>query len=98
MSNCLDNSFEKVRLLHITTVGMSFTFFQGQISYIKKSGFDIVTLSSYDDFVEKFTEKEGVEHISVTMLRRISPLHDIKAIYEIVKHVKKVMSEINDRR
>jgi glycosyltransferase involved in cell wall biosynthesis len=72
-----------VTLLHITTVGMSFTFFRGQISYMKQAGFDIHTLSSYDDYIDEFVARERVRHYPIEMLRRISPVRDLVAVMKI---------------
>lgn len=81
-------------LLHITTVPTSLGFLRGQIGYIKARGFDVHALSSPGAQLAVFGEAERVPVYAVEMLRRISPAHDLMALYRLVRHMKRIQPQI----
>jgi glycosyltransferase involved in cell wall biosynthesis len=78
---------QKVKLLHITTVSETFAFFRGQIAYMKARGYDIHALASPGEWVEKISDREKIPFHTVTMPRRITPLKDIVAIWQIWQQI-----------
>ncbi len=87
-------SLSPPRLLHITTVPMSFKFFEGQVAYMKDQGFEVHALSSPGAFLEEFAEREQITAHSVEMLRQISPLQDLKAILRLCRRIRKIRPTI----
>ena len=66
-----------VRLVHVTTVPESLTFFQGQVGYLKARGVDVWALSSPGELLDQFAAREGVPVHGLKMPRRITPLRDL---------------------
>jgi glycosyltransferase involved in cell wall biosynthesis len=87
-------SLSPPKLLHITTVPMSFKFFEGQVAYMKEQGFEVHALSSPGAFLEEFAEREQITAHSVEMLRQISPLQDLKAILRLCRRIRKIRPTI----
>jgi glycosyltransferase involved in cell wall biosynthesis len=87
-------SLSPPRLLHITTVPMSFKFFEGQVAYMKDQGFEVHALSSPGAFLDEFAEREKITAHSVEMLRQISPLQDLKAILRLCRRIRKIRPTI----
>jgi glycosyltransferase involved in cell wall biosynthesis len=71
------------RLVHITTVPLSLRFFSGQIGYMKAQGFQVVCISSPGELLNKFAEQEQVSVYAIEMSRRITPLRDLFAIFQL---------------
>ncbi|NJR14317.1 MAG: glycosyltransferase family 4 protein [Calothrix sp. CSU_2_0] len=84
----------KIKLLHITTVPETFSFFQGQIAYMKAQGYDIHALSSPGEWLGKIGDREKIPMYGVEMPRRITPLKDIVAILQIYKQIRSINPEI----
>jgi len=63
-----------VRLVHVTTVPESLTFFQGQVGYLKARGVDVWALSSPGELLDQFAAREGVPVHGLEMPRRLTPL------------------------
>jgi glycosyltransferase involved in cell wall biosynthesis len=81
---------QKIKLLHITTVPETFSFFRGQIAYMKARGYDIHALSSPGEAVEEVSSRENIPFHTVTMPRRITPLQDIVAIWQIWQQIRTI--------
>lgn len=76
------------------TVGGSSRLLDGQVTYFKKLGYEVYLLSP-DHFKEKlFCEREGCIHLPVAIEKEISPLKDIKSLYQIIKQLRKVKPDI----
>jgi Integrase core domain len=72
-----------VRLVHVTTVPQSLTFFQGQVGYLKARGMDVWALSSPGELLDQFAAREGVPVHGLEMPRRITP-HAQRGTYPAV--------------
>lgn len=79
------------RLLHVLTVPDTLEFLRGQIEYVKERGFDVAAACSGEPSMEHvgktleyYRERAGIQVHSVSMHRRISPLHDVRTIAELV--------------
>ena len=81
-----------MKLIRITTVPKSLnTFCKGLLKELKLEGYEIVAVSSPGEELNELAEREGVRIISVPMERRISPLKDIKSLwqmYRVMRHEK----------
>jgi glycosyltransferase involved in cell wall biosynthesis len=90
----LKKGLNSPKLLHVTTVPMSFKFFEGQVAYMKEQGFEVHALSSPGPFLEEFAEREQITAHSVEMLRQISPLQDLMAILRLCRRIRKIRPTI----
>jgi len=82
-------------LVHIVTVPISLrTFFDGQISYMKGSGFDVQAISSSGTLLKEFGETEEIAVHRVNMPRKISPLSDCLAIFSLCRTLWRVRADI----
>jgi len=70
----------KPKLILVTTVGLTLrSFFQGQITYLKNKGFEVIAVSSGGPDLEEFARREQLPVHAITMTRGISPLADLIA-------------------
>jgi len=83
-----------VRLIHVTTVPLSFGFFHGQIGYLKGRGFEVHMVSSPGELANHFRESEGVQVHSVPMARSITPFGDLVALWRLWKLFREVRPDI----
>ncbi len=82
------------KLLHITTIPMSLTFFRGQVGYMKERGLHVHALSSPGPDLDAFGQREGVEVSAVEMSRRVTPLRDLLAIARLVREMRRIRPTI----
>ena len=83
-----------VRLVHVTTVPGSLTFFHGQVGYLKARGVDVWALSSPGEELDKFAAREGVSVHGLEMPRRITPLRDLATTARVWRWLRKVLPDI----
>ncbi|MFZ5829538.1 MAG: glycosyltransferase family 4 protein [Planctomycetota bacterium] len=75
---------EKHLLVQLATVPVTlWSFFHGQASYMRKRGLDVTAVSSPDEVLDRFGNREGIEVHGVEMQRAISPHRDIVALFEL---------------
>lgn len=72
-------------LIHVTTVPETFTFFRGQIAYMKKRGIQIHGVSSPGALLEEVGTRESIPVHGIAMPRRITLIRDIKALYKLYR-------------
>jgi glycosyltransferase involved in cell wall biosynthesis len=75
-----------MKLVHVTTVPMTFLFLGGQLGYMRNRGFELHGISSSGAQLE-----EGIPVHVVRMHRRITPLHDLVAlfcIWKVLRHIR----------
>lgn len=85
----------KKKLILGVTVGGSSRLLDGQAKYFKELGYEVYLISQ-DHFKEPiFCQKEGIKHLPVkNLVADIHPLKDIKALFQIIKHFKRVKPDI----
>lgn len=76
------------KILIITTVPMSLTtLIKGQPKYLSNY-FEVKLVTSHSEQNSLIEQQEGVEVKSVNMTRQITPIKDLKALYEIYSYIK----------
>lgn len=85
---------EKIKLLHVTTVPETLDFLKGQTGYIKAQGYEVHALSSPGEFLIQYAEREQVPVHAVRMHRRISPLQDIFATFQLWQQLRQIRPQI----
>lgn len=73
---------------------MALGFFTGQIGYMKARGFKIQAISSPGVDLKKFAEREQVAAHAVEMPRRITPLRDLVAIFQLWRTLHRIRPAI----
>lgn len=74
----------KPKLVLVTTVAVTLkSFFQGQISYLKNKGFEVIAMSSGGHDLEEFARREQLSVHAITMTRGFSPIGDLMAVIRL---------------
>jgi glycosyltransferase involved in cell wall biosynthesis len=83
-----------VKLVHITTIPMSFVFLTGQTGYMKARGFEVYWVSAPRELMQRFSAQEQVPAYAVEMPRRIAPLRDLAAVFRIWRRLRQLRPQI----
>ncbi len=85
----------KPKLIRITTVPLSLDkLLEGQLNYMK-SDFDVMAISSDDKgYLSKIAQREGVAYKAIELTRAITPIADLKALYQLTQFLKKEKPDI----
>jgi glycosyltransferase involved in cell wall biosynthesis len=84
------------RLLHVTTVPVTLCFVAGHVAHAKRKGFEVHALSSPGEALDEFARDMQIEAHAVVMPRRITPLADLAALWQIVRVIRHVRPTIVD--
>ncbi len=85
---------QPTKLLHITTVPETLNFLNGQVGYMKQRGFEVHALSSPGEFLQQFGDRQQVIVHAVGMPRRITPLHDLLALFRLWQCLRRIRPQI----
>jgi glycosyltransferase involved in cell wall biosynthesis len=66
----------------------------GQFKYMKQNGFEVITISADGKEVNDIKVSENVKHIVVPFTRQITPLQDVKCLWQLYKILKKEQPQI----
>lgn len=78
------------KLLRITTVPQSLdSLLSGQLRFMKGHDFKVVGVSSSGPKLDKVKQEQEVEVVAIEMSRVISPIQDLKALWQFYKLCKK---------
>lgn len=72
-------------LAHITTVPLTLGFIRGQVDYMQRQGFEIHAVSSPSEELVAFGSSQQIEAHAVEMPRKVSPLHDLSAVRQLIR-------------
>lgn len=85
----------KLKLLRVSTVPHSLhLLLRGQIRYMQEKGMEVYMVSATGPEVEVLMKNEGATHYHVPLSRSLNPLHDLKALYHMVKLIRKIRPDI----
>lgn len=76
------------------TMGGSSRLLDGQAAYFINKGYDVYLMSANHYKEKLFCEREGCIHLPVDIEKEINPLKDIKAVGQIIKHLRKIKPDI----
>lgn len=83
------------KLIRITTVPMALRYLlPGQMHFMANNGFDVLMISADGKELNEVIEKEQCRHIVVPMTRKITPLQDLKCLFQLIKIFKKEKPDI----
>ncbi|MGQ9919900.1 MAG: glycosyltransferase family 4 protein [Desulfobacca sp.] len=67
-------------LIHVTTMPETFTFFRGQIAFLREQGFVVQAVSSPGPLLEATAAREQIPVSAVPMSRQITPWADLASL------------------
>lgn len=80
-----DKSLAK-KLIRITTVPMALRYLlPGQMKFMQEKGFDVLMISADGKELEEVIENEKCPHLIVPMTRKITPIQDLKCLFQLIK-------------
>ncbi|WP_276496868.1 glycosyltransferase family 4 protein [Pontibacter litorisediminis] len=83
------------KLFRITTVPLSLQkLITGQLPYMRSKGFEPLMISADGPEAKAVVTEQNCEHVLVPMTRKITPIQDIKALWEFYKLCKTYKPEI----
>lgn len=81
-------SMDTKKIIRAVTVSMSVDFFSPMVKDLQQQGYEVVTVSSPGPELEGLREL-GVRTIEVPMERRMSPLKDLKSLWQLIRVFRK---------
>jgi glycosyltransferase involved in cell wall biosynthesis len=66
----------------------------GQMHFMQQNGFDVLLISADGKEREDVMEREGCTHLIVPMTRQITPIQDLKCLYQLIKIFRKEKPDI----
>jgi glycosyltransferase involved in cell wall biosynthesis len=84
----------KVRLVHISTSPLFLNFLRGLLLDLRERGFEPSVICSPGELLDRFVQETGVAGFGVEMPRRITPLHDVIALYRLVILLRRIRPHI----
>ncbi|MBN7811906.1 glycosyltransferase family 4 protein [Algoriphagus sp. H41] len=83
------------KLIRITTVPLSLKLLlAGQMKYMKEQGWEVIMVSAEGREVDQVVKSEGVRHEVVPFTRKITPLTDLKCIWQLMQLFKREKPDI----
>ncbi len=85
----------KPKLIRITTIPGSLKgLLRGQLRFMSENGYEVIGVSSSGQALKEVQNNEGIRVATIEMTRTISPLKDLKALFELIKLFKKEKPKI----
>ncbi|MBS1741832.1 MAG: glycosyltransferase family 4 protein [Bacteroidetes bacterium] len=82
-------------LIRITTVPESLQFLlKGQMKFMQQHGFEVTMISADGAPVKDLVQQEGCTHIVVPFTRKITPVTDVKCMFQLVRIFRKLKPAI----
>src|SRR5690625_237116 len=83
------------KLLRITTVPISLSgLLKDQLKFMRENGFEVLGVSSPGAELQEVKHSQQVETVAIPMTRTISPLKDLKALWQLYLLFKKEKPDI----
>ncbi len=76
------------------TAPLSIMLLEGQLNYFSEAGYEVYLMAPNSDAVSQFCIEEQAIHLPVDIARDISVFKDIKALFQIIKYLKKIKPDI----
>jgi glycosyltransferase involved in cell wall biosynthesis len=88
------NTLTPLILFQITTVPETFTFFRGQITFMKEKGFEVHAISSPGRSLHETAKRENIPVHAVDMPRKITPATDLVSLFRLYRLFRKLKPTI----
>jgi glycosyltransferase involved in cell wall biosynthesis len=83
-----------ITVVQITTAPEALKFVQGPVGHLQRLGFVVHAISSPGALLEDFARQTGVPVVPVTMLRRVSPLRDLKSLWQLLVALRRIAPDV----
>lgn len=81
---------DKLNILHVVNISFVLPYFIGdQFNYFEDKGYNIHVACSSSDHLNRYSKEKNFKTCGINVSRKIDILNDIKAIYKLVKYIKK---------
>ncbi|WP_322971389.1 glycosyltransferase family 4 protein [Faecalibacter sp. LW9] len=85
----------KTKLIRLTTVPLSLkVLLKGQHQFMSSKGFEVIGVSSKGPELDEVKEAEGINVVSIEMSRKITPIADLKSLWQTYRFFKKEKPQI----
>ena len=85
----------KTKLIRVTTVPISLRILlKGQHQFMSKNGFEVIGVSSAGSELDEVKDVEGIRVVTIEMSRKITPLADLKSLWQTYRFFKKEKPQI----
>ena len=85
----------KPKLIRITTVPQSLRgLLRGQLRFMSQNGYEVIGVSSPGEALQDVAHNEAVRTVAITMTRSITPIKDLKALWQLIKLFRKERPQI----
>ncbi|WZL88736.1 glycosyltransferase family 4 protein [Salinimicrobium sp. 3283s] len=82
------------KLIRITTVPLSLEkLLEGQLTFMNED-FDVTAIAAEKERLEKYGRDNGVDTFHLEMTREMTPGKDLKALFSLYRHLKKIKPKI----
>ncbi len=79
-----------IRLLHVTTVAMTFIFLRGQVGFLRRHGIEAELASAPPESTPRWDKEDGSPTTyEIPMERRITPLKDLLALFKLYRLIRR---------
>jgi len=83
------------KIIRITTVPISLNILlKGQLKYMQNNGFELIAASASGPEIKEFCKREEIPHKIINFTRTLSPIKDLKALYQLILLIRKERPEI----
>ncbi len=84
-----------IKLIRITTIPMALRYLlPGQMHFMSTHGFNVLMISADSKDLPAVIDREQCRHLIVPMTRKITPLQDLKCLFQLIKIFKKEKPDI----
>jgi len=85
----------KPKLIRVTTVPVSLNILlRGQFNYMSEKGFEVLAVSSSGAELDEVEKRENIRTAAIEMSRKISPLRDLRALWQMFRLFKNEKPDI----
>jgi glycosyltransferase involved in cell wall biosynthesis len=78
------------KLIRVTTVPMALKhLLSGQMRYMNENGFEVIMVSAAGKEIDEVTANEDCPHHIINMTRKITPVADLKSLWQLYRFFKK---------
>jgi glycosyltransferase involved in cell wall biosynthesis len=83
-----------MKVVYITTVAESLRFLRGHVRFLRSRGVDVTLVSSPSPLLESIANELGASAHGVRMERRITPLRDLIAIWQLIRCFRRLRPDV----
>lgn len=87
---------QPVKLLYAVTVPISIHLLRGQLSEMKRRGYEVTLLCSPGEKLIDAGEQEGIKTVPIMMARTINPVRDLVSLFKLVRYLRKNKPDITN--